>query len=120
MTSTRQIAQAIKVTPATRKFELRDSDGLRYDGNRAELVLAALSRSDKSDLPSEIHTIAYAIRKSLVTARMNPVAASQVRMLTPYQVCGIVAKAAAECDETTVGGICDGWLPANIQRLVAS
>jgi hypothetical protein len=115
--TTRQIAQAIKVTPATRKFELRDEDGLCYDGFRTELVLAALSRSDKSDLPGEIHTIAYAIRKSLVTARMDPVAASRIRALTPYQVCGIVAKVAAECDETTVGGICDGWLPKHQHEL---
>lgn len=120
MTSTQQIAQAIKVAPRTKRFELRDEEGIRYDGGRTDLVLAALSRSDKTpDLPAQAHTVAYAIRKSLVTARMNPVAACELTAMSPYQVCALVAAVIRECPETTPGGICDGWLPANIQRLVA-
>jgi hypothetical protein len=121
MTSTQQIARAIQVAPRTKRFELRDEDGIRYDGSRTELVLAALSRSDKTpDLSAQAHTVAYAIRKSLVTARMNAVAANKLTAMTPYRVCALVAAVIRECPETTTGGICDGWLPANIQRLVAA
>lgn len=121
MTSTATLARAISVTPSTKRFELRDADGIRYDGGRADLVLAALSRSDKTpELPAHAHTVAYAIRKSLVTARMNAVAAGRLTAMTPYAVCKLVATVIRECPETTTGGICDGWLPAHINRLVGA
>lgn len=121
MTTTTAIARSIGVTPRTKRFELRDADGIRYDGGRTELVLAALSRSDKTPgLSAQAHTVAYAVRKSLVTARMNAGAANKLTAMTPYRVCALVAAVIRECPETTTGGICDMWLPANIQRLVST
>ena len=115
--TTAQVARSVGISPRTRRFILRDQDGIAYDGSRTELVLAALSRSDKSDLPADVHTVAYAVRKSLVTARMNATAAMRVRFMSPYRVCALVATVARECPETTTGGICDGWLPEHIERL---
>jgi hypothetical protein len=116
---TSAIASAIKVAPRTRRFVLRDEDGFAYDGRRAHLVLAALSRSDKSPaLTAEIHTVAYALYKSMTTARMSATVAMRICELSPYQVCGIVAKVASECPETTTGGICDDWLPKHQHELI--
>jgi hypothetical protein len=113
-----EVARSVGIGPRSKRFVLRDQDGVAYDGGRSELVLAALSRSDKSELPAEVHTVAYAVRKSLVTARMQAMFAMRLRSMSPYQVCGLVAAVARECPETTTGGICDGWLPGNIARLV--
>ena len=114
-----RVARSVGIGPRSKRFVLLDRDGIAYDGSRTELVLAALSRSDKSDLPAEVHTVAYAVRKSLVTARMNATAAMRVRFMSPYRVCALVAQVARECPETTTGGICDEWLPRHIERLTA-
>ena len=121
MTSTADIARSIGITPRTKRFVLRDSDGIPYEGWRSELVLAALGRSDKAPgLPAELRTVAYALCKSMTSARMSAVVANQIHAMTPYQVCGIVAKVAAECPETTVGGICDTWLPKHQHELISA
>lgn len=118
--TTTQVARSVGIGPRSKRFVLRDADGIAYDGSRAELVLAALSRSDVSpDLPAEVHTVAYAIRKSLVTARMRAEFAMRLRLMSPWRVCGLVASVARECPETTTGGICDGWLPGHIERLTS-
>jgi hypothetical protein len=118
--TTSQVARSVGIGPRSKRFVLLDGDGVPYDGGRAELVLAALSRSDKSpDLPPEVHVVAYAIRKSLVTARMRSGPAVRLRGMSPYRVCGLVASVACECPETTTGGICDGWLPGHIERLTS-
>lgn len=115
-----QIAKSIKVAPRTKRFILRDEIGCRYDGRQAHLVLAALSRSDRSEgLTPELRTVAHALWKSMTTARMDATVANRICEMTPYQVCGIVAKVAAECPETTTGGICDMWLPKHQSELVA-
>ena len=69
--SASQVARSVGIGPRSKRFVLRDGDGIAYDGGRSELILAALSRPDKSDLPADVHTVAYAVRKSLVTARMR-------------------------------------------------
>ena len=113
-----EVARSVGVGPRSRRFVLRDAEGVAYDGGRSELVLAALSRSDKSpDLPCEVRVVAYAVRKSLVTARMRAEYAMRVRLMSPYQVCALVAAVARECPETTTGGICDEWLPRHVERL---
>ena len=118
--TTAQVARSVGIGPRSKRFALRDQDGIAYDGSRTELVLAALSRSDKSPgLPAEVHTVAYAVRKSLVTARMRPGPALRLRAMSPYRICALVASVARECPETTTGGICDGWLPAHIERLTS-
>ena len=117
--TTVQVARSAGIGPRTKQFALRDGDGVPYDGGRAELVLAALSRSDKTDLPAEVHTVAYAVRKSLITARMRPGPAVRLQGMSPYRICALVARVARECPETTTGGICDGWLPGHIERLTS-
>ena len=118
--TTTRVARSIGIGPRSKRFVLRDADGVPYDGLRAELVLAALARSDKSpDLPADVHTVAHAVRKSLVTARMRPGPALALRAMSPYRICALVARVACECPETTTGGICDEWLPQHIERLTA-
>ena len=117
--TTAQVARSVGIAPRTKRFVLRDDDGIAYDGGRSELILAALSRSDRSDLPSEVHAVAYAVRKSLVTARMNATCAMRLRFMSPYAVCALVASVARECPQTTTGGICDEWLPQHIERLTS-
>ena len=114
-----QVARAAGIGPRTSRFVMRDESGCPYDGGRTDMVLATLARADRTDLPAEMHTVAYAVRKSLVTARMGAVAASRLRAMSPYQVCALVARVAVECPETTTGGICDGWLPGRIGELTA-
>jgi hypothetical protein len=117
--TTVQVARSVGIGPRTKRFVLRDTDGIPYDGSRTELILAALSRPDKSELPAEVHTVAYAVRKSLVTARMRATYAMRLRSMSPYRVCALVATIAGECPETTTGGICDDWLPQHIERLTS-
>jgi len=117
--TTAQVARSVGIGPRTKRFTLTDRDGIAYDGSRTELILAALSRSDKSELAAEVHTVAYAVRKSMVTARMNATAAMRLRGMSPYRVCALVATVARECPETTTGGICDEWLPQHIERLTS-
>ncbi|MFI7042609.1 hypothetical protein ACIBI0_38530 [Microbispora rosea] len=111
----REIAKAIKVGPRTKKFVLRDEYGfeIRDESRHYAKVLAALSRSDMSDLPSRIHTVAYALRKCMVSGRMNAESENRIARYTPYQLCALVARISEECPETTIGGICDGWLIRN-------
>lgn len=116
----RELAVAIGVSPRTKRFVLRDEYGLAYDGRRAHLVLAALARSDKSPgLSAGLHTVAYALHKSITTARMNPTVAMRLCELSPYGICALVARVARECPETTTGGICDTWLPRHQHELIA-
>ena len=117
--TTTQVARSVHVSPRTKRFVMTDRCDMPYDGSRTELVLAALSRSDKSDLPADVHTVAYAVYKSLTTARMRPGPALRLRAMSPYRVCELVAAVARECPETTTGGICDEWLPAHIERLTS-
>ena len=39
-----QVARSVGVGPRSKRFVLRDGDGIAYDGSRTELVLAALAR----------------------------------------------------------------------------
>ncbi|MGS2645893.1 hypothetical protein [Streptosporangium sp. G12] len=110
----REIAKAIKIGTRTRKFSLTDEYGIAIsEGRRYDHVLAALARSDKSNLTTRIHTVAYALRKCMVSGRMNAASENRIATYTPYQLCRLVARIAKECPETTIGGICDGWLIAN-------
>lgn len=109
--STATIAKAAGISPRTKRFVLRDEYGTPYAGARHDLVLAALSRSDITpDLPSRIHTVAYALRKCMVSGRMNAVSEMRIAAYSAYQLCALVARIANECDEETIGGICDTWL----------
>lgn len=109
----REIANAAGIAPRTKRFVLTDEYGFACEGSRSELVLAALARSDKTDLPAEVHTAAYALRKYVNTGRSPADFAMRVMSATPYQVCAMVATIVRDCPETTIGGICDDWLPAN-------
>ena len=121
MITAREVARAVKIAPGTKRFVLRDEYGSAYDGGRTEMVLAALSRSDRSEgLSMEVRGVAYALWKSITTCRMNPTVAMGMRTMSPYQVCGIVARVANECPETTTGGICDGWLPVHQHELIGA
>ncbi|MBN6054551.1 hypothetical protein JYK22_21595, partial [Nonomuraea sp. RK-328] len=118
----REIAKAIGVGTRTRKFEMRDREGYtvmgQYGVPRYARVLNSLMRSDLTDATSRVRIVAMALYKSISTGRMNPVCSSLIQQrYTPYQLCALVARIAAECDETTIGGICDIWLSANIARL---
>ena len=115
----RDLARAIGIGPRTRRFVLRDRDGIAYDGRRTHLVLAALARSDKTPgLSADLHTVAYALHKSITTARMSPDVANRLCELSPYQVCAVVARVARDCPQTTTGGICDVWLPQHQHELI--
>jgi hypothetical protein len=112
----REIAKAIGVGTRTRKFVMRDQDGyvIYSDGApRYSMVLAALSRGDVSDIPTRLHTVAYALLKCVSTGRMNPGTSLRIQSYTPYRLCALVARISRECPETTIGGICDVWLLDN-------
>lgn len=111
----REIAKAIGVGTRTRKYVMQDEYGIAVrSGMRPYAdVLATLSRSDLSDLPQRIHTVAYALRKCMVSARMPAASENRIATYSPYQMCALVARVAAECPETTIGGICDIWLMDN-------
>ncbi|WP_433520102.1 hypothetical protein ACQP2T_63920 (plasmid) [Nonomuraea sp. CA-143628] len=121
----REIAKAIRVAPRTRKFVMKDREGWdilgQYDVPRYARVLCSLMRSDLSDVTSRIRLVAMALHKSISTGRMNAVCSNLIQeRYTPYQLCALVAQIARDCDETTIGGICDTWLSANIVRLCGS
>lgn len=109
------IARAARISPRTRRFVLNTPDqGPITDGRRHELVLAALCRADITPgLSARTHTVAYALRKCMMSARMPAESVSRIAEYSPYALCRLVARVAAECPETTTGGICDGWLMAN-------
>lgn len=116
-TTAKAIAAAAGIGPRTKRFVLRDADGLAYDGDRTEHVLAALCRSDRTELPTVVHYTAYAIYKCLVTARMNPALVSKVRAYSPYQICKLVAHVAGVAGELSVGELADTWINAHAGEL---
>lgn len=119
MTTTQTIAKAAGISPRTKRFVLTDEYGMAYDGGRTAHVLAALARSDKTELDQRIRIIAIAVQKSLSTARMNPALA--VRMIadySPYQVCGVVAKIADTYEGfPSIGELADFWINAHAEEL---
>jgi hypothetical protein len=121
----REIAKAIRVGTRTRKYVMRDREGWeilgQYDTPRYARVLCSLMNSDLSDVTSRIRLVAMALHKSISTGRMNAVCSNLIQeRYTPYQLCALVARIARDCDETTIGGICDIWLSANIASLCGS
>lgn len=110
-TTARQIAKAARIGTRTKSYKVADEYGFAFEGRRYEHVLAALSRSDKTpELNQRIHTVAYALLKSMKSGRMNPTSMMRLADYTPYRLCALVARIASECPETTIGGICDEWL----------
>lgn len=119
-TRTAEIAQAAKITPRTKRVEIRDEYGsVASSGDRRyATVLAIIARSDLTpDLSTRIHTVAYALRKCMVSARMPASSENRIAAYSPYRICALVARIANECPETTIGGICDTWLLANHEGL---
>lgn len=113
---TADIARAAKIGPRTKKVEIRDEFGFVVSNGdrRYATVLAILARADLTPgLSSRIHTVAYALRKCMVSARMAATSENRIAAYSPYQICALVARIANECPETTIGGICDTWLLAN-------
>jgi hypothetical protein len=109
----REIAAAAGIGPRTKKVVIRDEYGFNVSGQarRYADVLAILCRPDLTpDLPDRIHTVAYALRKCMTSARMAAESENRIAAYTPYQICAVVARVANECPETTIGGICDIWL----------
>jgi hypothetical protein len=115
MDTTTAIARAAHIGPRTRLFVLNTPDqGPITDGRRYDLVLAALCRSDITPtLSARTHTVAYALRKCMTSARMPATSVMRIADYSPYALCRLVAHIARECPETTIGGICDGWLMTN-------
>jgi hypothetical protein len=114
------IARAAKISPRTKRVEIRDEYGfVASNGNRRyATVLAILARTDLTpDLSARIHTVAYALRKCMVSARMPAESENRIATYSPYRICALVARIADECPETTIGGICDTWLLANHKSL---
>lgn len=115
-----QVARTAGIAPRTKRFQLTDEYGLRYGGSRAEHVLAALCRSDKTpDLDSRTRVIANAIYKSLTTGRMNPGLAVRLTAdYSPYRVCALVAHVARMYEgDPTIGHIADTWLNQHAAEL---
>lgn len=115
--TTRQIAKALRIGPRTRDYVMYDLEGYRILGQmedpRYARVLNSLGRADISDVTFRIRLVAIALKKSIATGRMHPVSSTRIQAYTAYQLCALVARIARECPETTIGGICDGWLAAN-------
>ena len=119
--TTRELAEALDIEPQNKRYSFPGHDDHDCTVSAgALLVLAALGRGDITpSLNAHVHMVAYAVRKSIVTGRMDPAVANRVRGMTPYQVCEVVALVAAECgDAATVGGICDMWLPRHQHDLI--
>lgn len=119
--TTRDIARAIGVAPRTVRFEVTNRDGFTEIDSmwlpRWEKILVSLSRTDISDVSQRVHTVAYALHKSISSARMSPVDAMRIQAYTPYRLCALVSRIARECPETTIGGICDVWIQGNHESL---
>ncbi len=110
----KDIAKAAGISPATKRYILRDDYGMAYDGGRFDHVLAALMRSDKTaDLPMPVRIAAMALHKSISSARMNAISAMRISAYSPYKLCQLVAHIAAENPTGTIGSVCDGWLVDN-------
>ncbi len=115
-----KIAKAAKIYPNTRKVVIRDrlGDVVSGQGPRYADVLALISRNDLTPgLDSRTYTVAYALRKCMISGRMNPLSELRIAEYTPYEICKLVARISRECPETTIGAICDDWLPANHRSL---
>ena len=112
-TAAKTIAAAAEIAPRTNRVEIYDQYGFvtSRDMTRAEVVLTKLAWPELAPgLDARIHTVAYALRKSMFTGRMNPGSMLRISAYSPYQLCKLVARIATECPETTIGGICDVWL----------
>jgi hypothetical protein len=109
----KDIARAAGIGPRTRKVTIRDEYGSVISGKQRRYadVLAVLSRSDFTpDLSSRVHTVAYALRKCMTSARMPAESENRIADYSPYRLCALVARISRECPEETIGGICDNWL----------
>jgi hypothetical protein len=107
------IAKAAKIGTRTKRVEIRDEYGSVISGGarRYDTVLAILSRCDLTPgLDSRTRTVAYALRKCMVSARMPATSENRIADYSPYRICALVARIVNECPETTIGGICDTWL----------
>lgn len=116
----KEIAKAARIAPRTKNVVIRDEYGfvISGGGRRYADVLAVLARSDLSPGASHrVHTVAYALRKCMVSGRMNAISENRIADYSPYQLCALVARIANECPETTIGGICDRWLLARHNEL---
>lgn len=113
----REIAKALGIGTRTRDYVMRDREGYtilgQYDTPRYARVLNSLGRSDISDVTYRIRIVAIALAKSIGTGRMHPVSSTRIQAYTPHRLCALVARIARDCPETTIGGICDGWLKDN-------
>jgi hypothetical protein len=109
----RQVARAARIGPRTRKSAIRVR--VEYSGERDyAVILAYLCRSDLTpDLDARIHTVAYALRKCMVSGRMDATSENRIATYSPYRLCALIARIANECPETTIGGICDQWILAH-------
>lgn len=118
--SATKIASAAKIYPSTKKVVIRDrlGDVISGQGMRYADVLALISRNDlTAGLDSRTYTVAYALRKCMISGRMDPVSELRIAQYTPHQICKLVARISRECPETTIGGICDDWIPQNHRSL---
>lgn len=109
----KDVAKAAGISPATKRYLLRDDYGMAYDGTRFDHVLSALMRSDKTDLPMPVRIAAMALHKSISSARMNTFSSLRISAYSPYKLCQLVAHIAAENPTGTIGSVCDGWLVDN-------
>lgn len=119
-TSAKEIATSAKIGPRTKKVEIRDEYGFVISsGARGyDTTLAIIARSDLTpELSSRIHTVAYALRKCMTSARMPAESENRIATYSPYQICALVARISDECTEETIGGICDEWLLKNHMSL---
>lgn len=118
--SATKIAAAAKIHPGTKKVVIRDrfGDVVSGQGPRYADVLALISRNDlTAGLDSRTYTVAYALRKCMISGRMEAVSELRIAQYTPHQICKLVARISRECPETTLGGICDDWIPQNHRSL---
>lgn len=103
-TTARDIAKAAGIGTRTRRVVIRDEYGFVISGEGRSYAdtLAVLSRSDLTPgLSARVHTVAYALRKCMVSGRMNPTSENRIAAYSPYRLCALVARIADECPETT-------------------
>lgn len=115
---TKDLMQALGVNNNTQKFILRDEYGIRYVGSPVLLALAALSRADRTPtLSANVHRVAYAIHKSMVTGRLDPVTVMRIQLYKISKLCGLVVRVHEECYDKTIGEIADIWLIQHAEEL---
>lgn len=124
MTTTQTIAQAAGIAPRTKRFTAVDQHGdpvfMMGEAERWEHVVSAirLARTERKLLDTRTYTVACAVWKWMSTGRANPTVAMRVRALTPYQVCGLVAKISDTFPgEPTVGELADFWINEHAEEL---